>query len=75
MRCTACDKPLDPEEIIWHEDRRQFEECCAVCKEIAFASLGLQGYLSDERAIALSRKAASRYVFELTRLEAHDGDS
>ena len=57
-RCKACDKPLQAEEIYINEYSGNFEECCSVCKEIAFASLGLYGYLSDDKAVALSRKAA-----------------
>ena len=57
-RCKACDKPLNPEEIYINQNSGDFEECCSFCKEIAFSSLGVYGYLSDEQAVSLSRKAA-----------------
>lgn len=70
MRCTACNKPLDPHEIYIDERTGDFEPCCAGCKEIAFATLGRDGYLSDERAVELSRKAAMRYAATISLLHS-----
>lgn len=69
MRCRACNKPLDPHEIYIDERSGTFETCCSVCKEIALASMGSAGYLSDERAILLSKKAAARYTRTIELLE------
>lgn len=68
-RCKACDKPLDEHEIIWNEDLAQWEDLCKVCIEIALSLLGSDGYLSDERAVQLSRKAAAKYAVAFERME------
>lgn len=69
MHCKACDKVLSSEEIYIDERTGEFEPLCSVCREIALASMGIHGYLSDDRAAALSRKAARNYAAGRAALE------
>ena len=36
MRCKACDNIMKPEEIIWRERLKQFDELCFECRYAIF---------------------------------------
>ncbi len=37
MRCKACDNVMKPGEIVWLQEWGIWEDCCRVCKYIAFS--------------------------------------
>ncbi len=39
MRCKACDKVLEPHEIVWRDERANYEELCLTCRSWVLADL------------------------------------
>ena len=47
-RCIACNTVLEPNEIIWDEERGEHEDMCKVCKDVVLDTLVTQEYLFED---------------------------